>query len=841
MDVSNQIHRIYTEASDLARSSGKMLGSAHFLLAMFTEESSPNQARTVLQELELNEDRIIEAIRNLGPEPEDTMRVMHEKTQMTALSCDAELINSLHLLLAITGCSRSLAYRALERLGVNIGQLRVQVFSYVNGVLPRRFYNQAQGSPCLTAPLVAQCWEEENAVSREEREEERAWAEAALRKIRAKPPRVRSAFSGPEREAATAQALKALVADARREPAVDRDADGAASRFALDPKKFPVLCALGRNLSVDAERGRLDPVIERDDELEQILDILHKRKANNPCIIGEPGVGKTAIAEGVAQRLVADGEGAELRSVIEVNVPSLVAGTQLRGAFSERMADLRREVAQAGRRVILFIDELHMLLGAGAGAGPMDAANDLKAALSRGDFPCIGATTTKEYRLHIEADPALERRFQPIVIEEPSEAAAHRILDGLLPRYAGHHGVTYGPDCVDTAVRLSARYVPDRRLPDKALNLIDLAGARVARSGGTDVTTEDVARVVAKLAAVPLERLVQSDAQRLLEMDHFLSERIIGQPKPLDRITAVIQRNSAGFRSHRPIGSFLLLGPTGVGKTETVRVLADFLFQDRSAVTTFDMSEFLEAHSVSKLIGAAPGYVGHEDGGQLTEAVRRRPYQILLFDEVEKASREVLQILLQLLEEGTVTDGRGRRVEFRNTVVAMTSNLGWKVFEEKRGGFGFATGDDGPAASGPSKKERVRLERAVLAAARKSFAPELWNRMEEKLVYHPLQREHVARVAELLLVESADRLAAETGIRYEAAPAVVDHLIAHGGFDARYGARPMRRTIQRLVEGAVSQVILTGAAQRGDAVSVVVDDGRLTALKNLPAAAAAAS
>jgi ATP-dependent Clp protease ATP-binding subunit ClpC len=884
MDVSQQIHRIYTEARDISRRSNKPFGSAALLLAMFTEEAAPNQARTVLQEYELDEDRILATLAELPAEPDDTMRVIQQKTQMTALSCDAELVNSLHLLLAICQVSSSVAYRLLERLGVNIGQLRVKVFSYVTGVLPRRFYTSVQvADPEPTPAAGGVDWG-------------RLLEVASLTRARAAalPPetgyedddaedldesggegeddaphgrRRRSVLlTGADREAAAARALAALVAGARRQPggaaaAVVTPAAGGAIRgrpvsatvaaaralvggapgnpgapqrspFALDPDEFPLLAALGRNLTVEAEAGRLDPLVGREDELEAVLDILHKRRSNNPCLIGEPGVGKTALVEGVAQRLVArTSEGGEARAVVEVNVSSLVAGTQLRGAFSERMAQLRAEVRSAGRRVIVFIDEIHTLLGAGAGSGPLDAANDLKAALARGEFPCIGATTTREYRQHIEGDPALERRFQPILLEEPSRDEARRILDAVKDRYEAHHGVRYAPDVTELAVRLSARYIPDRRLPDKALNLLDLAGARVARTGRKAVEGTDVAQVVAKLSGVPAERLILSDAKRLLQMDEFLAARVIGQPDPLRRITAMIQRNSAGFRSHRPIGSFLLLGPTGVGKTETVRVLAEFLFEDRNAVTRFDMSEYLEPHSISKLIGAAPGYVGHEDGGQLTEAVHRRPYQIVLFDEVEKASREVLQILLQVLEEGTLRDGKGRRVDFANTVIALTTNLGADELEKKRSGLGFgrATGGCDPEATARrAAQDAAEAERLVIEAGRRAFPPELWNRIEEKLVYRPLDRAAVAAIAGLLLRESADRLRAESGIAYEADPAVIDFLVAQGGFDVRYGARPMRRTIQRFVEGAVSRVILERRAHRGDVVKLTVEEDRLT-------------
>ena len=853
LDISEQLHRIYAEARDIARSSGKALGSAQLLLAMFTEEAAPNQAQSVLAESGLEEDGLIEAIRELSPEPDDTMEVIQQKTKMTAVSCDARMVNSLHLLLAICQVSSSMAYRAMDRRGVDMGSLRVKVLSYVTGVLPRRFFEQAVAQAPAPGPLPAAPWKRTRArlpAFRGALGERSAGLGAMLLteegdEAEEQPrPRRRPQLTGADREAAAARALAALVAETRARPTPSQTpplfprplglparpqatpTTEEMSHFALDPKEFPVLSSLGRNLSVEVEKGRFDPLIGREEELEQVLDILHKRRANNPCLVGEPGVGKTAIGEGVAAALVkASEKGGEQRTVIEINVGSLVAGTHLRGAFAERMAGLRKEVAAAGRRIVLFIDEIHTLIGAGAGSGAMDAANDLKAALARGDFPCIGATTAKEYRQHIESDAALERRFQPITVEEPSFDEAIRIVAGVLDRYEAHHGVHYEPACVDVAVRLSARYVPDRRLPDKAINLVDLAGARAARSGRARVTEGDMARVVAKLSGIPVERLTQSDAERLLNMEDFLGERIVGQRPALRRISAMIQRNSAGFRGRRPIGSALLLGPTGVGKTETIRVLADFLFQERDALTRLDMSEFSEAHSISKLIGASPGYVGYEEGGQLTEAIHRRPYQIVLFDEVEKASREVLNLLLQVLEEGTLKDGRGRRVDFSNAFLAMTSNLGAEEFERRARSIGFS--DTLAGAEAPTAREQAALEKSVLKAAEKVFSPELWNRIEEKLVYHPLSAEEVAGIARLLLRESSERLAGETGIRYDADESVVEHLVQNGGYEPRFGARPMRRTVQRLVEGALSREILAGRAKRGAAVRVVANNGTL--------------
>ncbi len=843
MEFSQQVTHIFVEARDIALRAGMDLGSAQLLLAMFTEEASPNQARSFLEEFKLDEDRILDVMSDLHPEPGEAMRSILAKAQTTASLANAELINSMHVLLAICQVSSSLAYRALERTGVDIPHMRVRIFSYVTGILPRRFFQKtaldthsfasreaADGisrsgndrAPDKGAELSSYLFADPNEETSDSRDRRIPWGEE-------------------ERAEAEAQRLVALIHEARRpkrptapsavNPSTPHQGQAAemgdVSLFQLSPEQFPCLAKLGRNLTAEAVEGRLDPILERDNELDQILDILYKRRSNNPCIIGEPGVGKTALAEGIAWRLAKLAQnGAEARALIQIDVGALVAGTELRGSFSERMAMLRAEVLRAGQRVILFIDEVHTLIGAGGSSGALDAANDLKSALARGEFPCIGATSLREYRRHIESDSALERRFQPIILDEPTPEAAVRILAGVLPRYEEHHRVSFSDPCLETAVRLSARYITDRRLPDKALNLLDLAGARAARAGQSEVTPDDLVTIIARLTGITRERLVVSESESLLALPSFLEQRIIGQETALARIAETIQRNSAGFRSRRPIGSFLLLGPTGVGKTETVRVLADFLFQDREACSRFDMSEYMESHTIARLIGAPPGYVGHEEGGLLTEAVLRRPYQIVLFDEFEKASPEVMQVLLQILEEGCLTDSRGRKVNFAQTVVALTSNLGAGELERRGGPLGFGAarsrGDHDP-----------QIDSAVLDAACKKFSPELWNRIDEKLVYRPLGREAVRRIARLLVAESAARLEDETGIRYEITDEVIDHLVASGGYDPRYGARPMRRTVQRLVEGLLSKAILAGEIRRGAECRVQLEgDGLALEIKS---------
>ncbi|MGA9520571.1 MAG: ATP-dependent Clp protease ATP-binding subunit, partial [Myxococcaceae bacterium] len=576
---------------------------------------------------------------------------------------------------------------------------------------------------------------------------------------------------------------------------------------------FPMLTSLGRNLSLEASLGELDPVIGRAKEIDEIIDILGKRRTNNPCLLGEPGVGKTAVVEGVAQQLLTLPGSLGDRVIIELDMASLVAGTQLRGSFSEKLNALKDEVRKAEGRVVVFIDEIHTLIGAGStGDGPQDAANELKTAMARGDFPCIGATTHDEYRKFISQDPALERRFTAVVVNEPSIPETVEILRGVAPRYEEHHGLRFTSEALEAAASLAARYVSDRFLPDKAISIVDLTGSRCRREGRSVVEPQDVARIVARLAGIPEERLLMGDTTRLLRLEEDLRTRVIGHEESIARVASVIRRNYAGFASRRPMGSFLFLGPTGVGKTEMARALADVLFGSRDALVRIDMSELSEAHGVSRLVGAPPGYVGFGEGGQLTEPVRRRPSSVVLLDEIDKSNREVLMLLLQVLEEGRLTDGKGRHIDFSNTVVILTSNLGAEAFERKARPMGF-----GNAAE---TVVEAQSQDAAAQAARKALPPELWNRIDERLVFRPLKHEEVARIAALLLEESSRRLASEKGIAYVAGEDVIGHLLASGGFDPMLGARPMRQTVQRLVEAPLAERILAGGFAQGDLVRV---------------------
>ena len=628
----------------------------------------------------------------------------------------------------------------------------------------------------------------------------------------------------PEAQAPASKPKQARTAPGKPNPEL-------AAHYRLDPELFPLLSKFGRNLTEEAALARIDPVAGRDDEIARVINILGKRRGNNPMLVGEPGVGKTALVEGLAQRfcaLAAGGDRLGRRSIIELELGRLLSGTHLRGSFSERLIAIKDEVRAAGGQVIIFLDEIHVWMNAGQSGDGADASGELKTALARGRFPCIGATTSDEYTRFIETDQAFQRRFQVVQVDAPDVPTTVAIAQGVRPHYESHHGVTLHDEAIEAAVRLSHRYIQQRQLPDKALNVLDMAASQAARKGRQAITLEDIAGVVAQMSGIPTDRLTQNDRERFLNIEQELAKQVIGHEDVIHTVAEVLRRNYAGFRSNRPIGSMLFLGPTGVGKTEMVKALADFLFHDRDAIVRLDMSEFMEAHAVSRFIGAPPGYVGYEQGGQLTEAVRKSPYQIVLLDEIEKAHPDILNILLQLVDEGRLTDGRGRVVDFSNTLVIMTSNLGASVFEAQRDETGRARigfGNTAGRAMGAQRADRLR--RDVQDSAREHFTPELWARLDERLVFMPLERHEIAKIASLQLQSSDKRLRQDSGISLVHDRHVVDLLIEHGGFDPAQGARPMRQTIQRLIESNIARLILAGKVSRGDTIRITVQRGEL--------------
>jgi ATP-dependent Clp protease ATP-binding subunit ClpC len=639
----------------------------------------------------------------------------------------------------------------------------------------------------------------------------------------------------------------------------------------------PALDEFGRDLTQMAQEGQLDPVIGRSDEIERVLQILSRRTKNNPVLIGESGVGKTAIVEGLAQRIVASEVPDNLlsRRVIALDLGSLVAGTKYRGQFEERLKVVMKEIVQAGN-VIIFIDELHTLVGAGAAEGSIDASNMLKPALSRGEIQCIGATTLDEYRKHIEKDGALKRRFQPIYVQPPSIDETIRIIQGLRDRYEEHHGVEITEEAIVEAVKLSDRYITDRFLPDKAIDLIDETGSRaklqayalpkelkaleqelkkVAREKELAISLqnfeeavkyreeeerlrklldeskrewkknqeknkpvigkEDISYVVSKMTGIPLFKLEEEESQKLLHMEDFLHKRVIGQDEAISAVCRAIRRSRAGLKeAKKPIGSFIFLGPTGVGKTELARALAEFLFNTEDALIRIDMSEYQEKFTSSRLFGAPPGYVGYEEGGQLTERVRRRPYSVVLFDEIEKAHPDIFNILLQVLDDGVLTDSLGRKVDFKNTLVIMTSNLGTKLIQ-KGVSLGFQKADT-------SERDR-RVKDEVLAELRRNFSPEFLNRIDEIVVFHPLEKEHLLSIVDILLKELNARLL-EKGVQLDVDEEVKLWLLTEG-YQPLYGARPMRRMLQKAIGDPLSEELIRGRFKDARRIKVVLRDG----------------
>ncbi|HTV17027.1 MAG TPA: ATP-dependent Clp protease ATP-binding subunit, partial [Polyangiaceae bacterium] len=581
-----------------------------------------------------------------------------------------------------------------------------------------------------------------------------------------------------------------------------RSEDELERRFGLPRKQYPLLARFGDNLTLAAARGQLDRCVCRDLEVERVLDVLCKRFGNNPCLVGPSGVGKTRIAQGVAQRL-ADQEGeAEPWIIVELGAAALVNGTGVRGGLAQRMQALRREVELGRGRIVLFFDDIHQLF---LGDGGEELASEFKLAISRGELRCIGATTREEFARTIEADAALARRFSVVDVEEPSREDAYLMLESLAPKFEAHHSVRFGPDVLALAIAWSTQYVTGKVLPDKAISVLDLSLARARRRNQAEVLPEQVADVVSEISSVPAERLLQSDGERLLALETLLGSRVVGHSECLAAIARSVRRNAAGLGGKRPIGTFLLLGPTGVGKTETAKALAEALFFSDQAMTRIDLSEYGEPHSVARLLGAPPGYVGHEAGGQLTEAVRRRPYQVVLLDELEKAHDDVLQSFLAVFDEGRMTDGRGRTVDFSHTLIVMTSNLGAADLGASSG-LGFQRNEPNVAQGYAAR---------LLARARASLAPEFFNRIDEVLVFSPLERSEVCEIARRMLRRLGERLEASRGVRVAFDTSAVDALLAAGGMDLKLGARPMQRTISRLVEGPLADMILSGEVGEG--------------------------
>ena len=769
-----------------------------------------------------------------------------------------------HILMALLGLDDGLPTQILEELGISIGHVKDRLDLALEAV-PKVVHEAAQiyATPRATRVL-------ENAKFESERlKDDFIGAEhlfiAAIMETQGDSAQVLKDF-GVDQEKVY-QALMAVRGSHRVDDPQAESRYRALEKYSIDLTKL-------------ALEGKLDPVVGRDDEIRQVMQTLTRRRKNNPAIIGEAGVGKTSVVEGLASRIVAGDVPDSLkdRRVLALDLGALVAGSKFRGEFEDRLKAVVDEVKQAHREVILFLDEIHTMVGAGAAEGGIDASNLLKPALARGELQCVGATTTDEYRKHIEKDSALERRFQPIYLEEPSVEETVEILKVLRPRYEAHHKVDIDDSALREAARLSDRYISDRRLPDKAVDFIDEACSKLridaqslpkhirgmednlrrlsdqeeAASQRSDyeraaelrterirlereyqeekrpfqssraeemlVDENDIAELVSKWTGIPTGRLLAGEGDKLVHMEGALHERVVGQEEAVTVVAEAIRRSRSGLSDpRRPIGSFIFLGPTGVGKTELAKALAEYLFDDESNLVRVDMSEYMEKHTVSRLIGAPPGYVGYDEGGQLTEAVRRRPYRVVLFDEIEKAHPDVFSILLQIMDDGRLTDGHGRTVDFRNTIIIMTSNLG--TGDIARQPFGFRTEGRDTVA------EEQRRSDEVNNALKRAFRPEFLNRIDDIIIFHPLEQDQIVRVVGLMVKDVQSRVA-EHGISFELTEAASTWL-AKEGFDSEYGARPLRRAVQRYLENPLSKGLLAEDFQAGDHVIVNAGSGGL--------------
>lgn len=783
-----------------------------------------------------------------------------------------------HILLGILGEGQGVAAKALVALGIDLNKVRETIMKLVEAG------NQPVGNEVTLTPRAKKVFnlaQDEavrwgvNYVGTEHLllgliREGDGIASQVLAELGANPDKIRKQVMGM---LGGAGAVEAGVPGSNKY-----------KKKSMSGSSRPTISEYGRNLNDLVRQGKIDPVIGRDKEIERVIQVLCRRTKNNPALLGEPGVGKTAIAEGLAQRIV-EGKVPELlknKEVITIDMGSLVAGSKYRGDFEDRLKKIMEEIKADGN-IILFIDEMHTLIGAGAGEGALDAANILKPELARGDLQAIGATTSDEYRKHIEKDAALERRFQPIVVEEPNEEDAIAILKGIRDKYEAHHNVKIADEAIEAAVKLSTRYISDRFLPDKAIDLIDEAASRVRLQAYTapsdvklledeieklasekeaavmsqeyekaaeyrdkeqkkrkelqacseqwkketktkteEVTAEDIARIVANWTGIPVMKLQEADSERLLNMENILHKRVIGQEDAVSAVAKAVRRARSGLKNpKRPIGSFLFLGPTGVGKTELARALAESLFDSEDAVIRVDMSEYMEKYAVSRLVGAPPGYVGYDEGGQLTEAVRRKPYSVVLLDEIEKAHPEVFNILLQVLEDGRLTDSHGRTVDFKNTVIIMTSNVGASNIKSL-GPLGFSNGLD---AKGDIKQEYTKMKNQVMDSLKQTFRPEFLNRIDEIIVFHKLEESHIKSIVDLMLEDVRHRLM-EQEMELEVSEEVKSKLVKEG-YDSAYGARPLRRAIQRLVEDPLSDKLLQGQYLPGDTITVEVANDEL--------------